>query len=498
MNTRNIQKSGGRETTTSRALRSIAGLVLTLCLAAPLYGQGPDRTQPPQVGAPPSLTMPLIRHLQLSGGLPVVLVEKHTVPVVQFTLIVKAGSVHDPEGKEGLASLAASMLMEGAGMRSSLELADAIDYLGARLSAHAGLHTSSVSLYTPLSKLDSALALMADVALRPTFPQSEVERLRKERLTELLQWRDEPDALAHVAFNRLLYPDHPYGRMSFGSERSIRAISAGDLKTFHTSYFRPNNATLVVVGDVQEAALVQKLEGLFSGWRPAAVPSVKPSAVRPVARREITLVDRPGSAQTVISIGCIGAQRQTEDYYALVVLNTILGGSFTSRLNDNLRERHGYTYGARSSFSFRFQPGPFLAGASVQTAVTDSALFEFMRELEGITKPIPDSELTKAKNYVALSYPADFQTVSQIAAQLEELVVYDLPDDYFGNYVKRILGLTRQEVESAAKKYINPGKMMIVLVGDRKQIEDGVRRLSLGVIRHATVEDVLGKAPVVQ
>jgi predicted Zn-dependent peptidase len=391
------------------------------------------------------------------------------------------------------------MLTEGAGKRNALQLADAIDFLGANLSASAGQHTTIVALHTPLSKLDSALTLLADVALRPQFPSEELERTRKELLTTLVQWHDEPRAIASVLFNETLYgPKHPYGKPEIGNEQSLRSFIAEDLKQFHQTYFHSNNATLIVVGDITMKSIQSKLEEAFGAWSQGDIPSVSLPAVGQIEKREVYLVDKPGAPQSEIRIGRIGAPRLTDDYYSILVMNTILGGSFTSRLNQNLREQHGYTYGARSTFDFMPQPGPFLAGAAVQTAVTDKALVEFMKELNGILQPVPDEELTRARNYVALRYPENFQSVAQIARQLGELVTYGLPDDYFNNYVQHILAVTKEDVERVAKKYINPDKVAIIIAGDEKQIEAGVKALSLGPLHTLTIDDVLGKAPTIE
>ena len=461
------------------------------------FAQMPDRSKAPELGPPPELKLPAMQNLKLSNGLPVVLLEKHELPLMQINLLIKAGSAMDPVGKTGLASLAAAMLDEGAGSRNALQLADAIDFLGADISAAAGLHISSVALNTPLAKLDSALALMADMALRPTFPPDELERLRKERLTTLMQWHDQPRAIASVMFNQTLFgTKHPYGLPALGDEKTLRAFRVEDLKNFHATYFRPNNATLIVVGDMTAKTILPKLEAAFGKWEAGKIPTVSWPDVAQVQKRRLWLVDKPGAAQSEIHLGRIGVPRLTEDYYALVVMNTILGGSFTSRLNQNLREQHGYSYGARSAFDFRPLPGPFIASAGVQTSKTDSSLIEFMKELNAIMQPVSDSELHRARNYVALSFPQDFQSLAQIAGQLEELVAYGLPPDYLNNYIQRILAVTKDDVLRVAKKHLDPEKVAIIVVGDRKVVEKGVRALNLGSLQIMTVEQVLGKPPV--
>ncbi len=474
--------------------RSLLAGLLTLAATTPLAAQVPDRSQPPELGPPPALSLPPIHRLELSNGAKVLLLEKHNVPLVQVNLVVRAGSAFDPADQAGLASITADMMDEGAGGRDALELADEIDYLGASLSVFAGDHTTTVALYTPRSRLDAALAVMADVVLRPDFPEEELERKRLERLNSLMEARDEPRAVASVLFDRTVFgDDHPYGR--FGGESAIRAFTVSGLREFHETHFRANNAFFVVVGDISMGEAREKLEALFGDWRRGEIPMMSWPQAEQVGDRQVYLVDKPGAAQSEIRIGRIGAPRLTEDYYAITVMNTILGGSFASRLNQNLREEHGYTYGAFSYFGFSPLPGPFGASSAVQTAVTDSALVEFMKELNGILEPVSDEELTRAKNYVALRFPSRFQTVSAIASQLVELELYDLPDRYFNQYVERILAVSKEDVQRVARQYIAPESMAVIVVGDRATIEDGIRALDLGPINNLSIDDVLGPAP---
>jgi predicted Zn-dependent peptidase len=447
------------------------------------------------MGPPPALKLPPIRHLALSNGIKILLLEKRTVPLVQVNLVIRAGGLMDPAGKTGLASMTASMLTEGAGSRNALEFADAVDFLGADITATSGYSIMGIALHTPLAKLDSALLLLADVTRRPRFPAGELERLRKERLTALIEWRDEPRMLASILFNRTLYGDHPYGRLSGGTPSTLGAMTTDDLRKFHDGYIVPKNTTIVVVGDVTGEEMFPKLERAFGDWKgePAAVPSVPD--ISQLKEKSLLFVDKPGAAQSVIQIGRVGVPRLTDDHYAIVVMNTILGGSFSSRLNMNLREKHGYTYGAGSRFDFRPLPGPFIAAASVQTAVTDKSLVEFVKELKGILDPVPAADVERAKNYVALSFPADFQSVGQIAGQLEELVIYNLPDDYFNRYTERILAVTASDVERAARKYIDTENLAFVIVGDRKEVGESVTALKLAPAKFLTVEDVLGPVP---
>jgi len=267
---------------------------------------------------------------------------------------------------------------------------------------------------------------------------------------------------------------------------------------FHSKYFRPDDATIIVVGDISPGLILPKLDAIFDHWKKGNALSVSFPGVKQATERRIYFVDKPGAAQSEIRIGRIGVSRTTDDYFPLIVMNTILGGSFSSRLNQNLREKHGYTYGAGSAFDFRLLPGPFYATAAVQTDATDKALTEFMNELNGILQPIPEEEVERAKNYVALGYPQNFESVAQIAGELSDLAVFNLPDDYFNSYTKNILAVTKADVERVAKKYIDPNAVDIIIVGDKSVVGQKVAALKIAPITSLTIDEVLGPAPVVE
>jgi predicted Zn-dependent peptidase len=471
------------------------GVVLVVALGAVLGAQvRPDRSAPPSLGPAPELTLPPIQKRTLSNGVPVLIVESHEAPLVQVNALVRAGSGDDPAGKYGVASLTLAMLDEGAGPRTALQIADDADFLGASLATTSSFDASAVRLNVPVSRLADALPIMADVVLRPTFPQPELDRLRQERITALLQAKDDPASIAPMAFARLVYgPTHRYGTDAMGTEATLEAMATTDLQAFHAAMFQPANATAVVTGDVTPDAVLPLLEKHYGGWQGAApAPRTQvPAAPQPMPG-QVYIVDVPGAAQSQIRIGWVGVARSTPDYFALQVLNTVLGGSFTSRLNQNLREEHGYSYGAGSRFTMRLAPGPFSASAGVQTDKTSESLREFFNELNGITRPIPAEELAKAKNYVALSFPAEFETVGDLASRLEEQTVYRLADDYFERYVANIQAATSAAVQKAAATYIQPGRFIVVVVGDRKAIEPGIRALELGTVTVMTVDEALG------
>lgn len=468
-------------------------VALSLATAGVMAQQAPDRSKIPEPGAPPALKLPPIQKRTLANGLPVWIVEMHEVPVVNLTMVVKAGASADPNGKYGLASFTAAMLDEGAGSKSALELADAVEFLGAGLSTGSSFDSSSVRLQAPVSRLDEALPLMADVLLRPAFSQAEVDRLRKERLTSLVQTKDNPSALASAAYARLVFgPRHRYGTPAMGNQASNTEMTPADLREFYTSYYQPQNAHLIVVGDVTAATLLPKLEKTFGSWKNGTMPA-KPVVATATQHgpRQIYLVDKPGAAQSQIRIGWVGVARSTADFYALDVLNTVLGGSFTSRLNSNLREEHGYAYGASSQFDMRLSAGPFVAAAGVQSDKTVESLKEFFKELDGIKQPIPADELKRAKNYEALGFPAGFEGTADMAGNLIQLVVYGLPETFFTEYVPKIQGTTAAEVLKAAAQYIQTDKFAVVVVGDLAKIEKPIRDANLGPVRVVTADEIL-------
>lgn len=453
----------------------------------------PDRSKAPKTGPVPTLKLPPIQKRTLSNGLPVWIVEMHEVPVVDISLVIKSGGSSDPPGQFGVASLAADMLDEGAGTRNALELADAIDFLGASLSTGSGFDSSTIRLHGLLAKLDQALPLMADVTMRPAFSEAELNRLRTSRITSIVQARDNPSTLASLAFPRVLFGlNHRYGTSSGGTETSLKEMTVADLKGFHAKFYQPANAHLIVVGDISADAAAGKLETAFGTWKNAAAP---PRSQLPAAAqhgpRQVYLVDKPGAAQSQIRIGWIGVPRSTADYFPLSVLNTILGGSFTSRLNQNLREQHGYAYGASSSFDMRSAAGPFTAAAGVQTDKTAESLQEFFKELDGMRQPIPAEELTRAKNNEALGFPSAFETTSGMASRLADLIVYGLPETFFSDYVSKIQAVTSADIQRVANQYLQTNRFAVVVVGDLSKIEKPVRDLNLGTVKIITIEDVI-------
>jgi zinc protease len=455
-----------------------------------------DLTVPPTLGAPPTLRLPAITTRQLANGLTIVVVEQHELPLADAILQIRTGGEADAPGRTGTAALTAAMLNEGTTSRSALQIADQAAFLGVRVGASSGWEQSTVSLHTPTAQLDSALALFTDIALHPAFQGADLERIRKVRLTALQQQRDRGPAIADRAYAAAVFGDqHPYGRPLAGTEGSIAAISRDDLTRFYSTYYRPNNATLLVVGDVKPDDVERRAQALFGGWTRGDIPAMPTATASNPKAPTLILVDKPGAAQSSFRLGGIGAPRSTRDYFALQVLNTILGGSFTSRLNNNLRETKGYTYGAGSGFGLRRNAGPFTASAEIVSAKTDSALIEFMKELRAIRDTVPSDELAKAKRYLQLGLPEDFETTGSIAGQLLPLVTYGIPLDFYSTAVQNIGAVSQADVQRVARQYIDPDHLTMVIVGDRKSIEPGLQALKPGTIIVRDVRDVLGAPP---
>ena len=432
----------------------------------------------------PALRLPPVQRRKLSNGLEVLIVEHHELPVVDFNLVVKSGAASDPAERPGLATLTADLLDEGTKTRSALDISNQLADIGAQLSVGGGWDSTNASLTTLTRHLDRALEIYADVLLNPAFPENDLKRLRSSRLTTLQQQRDNAQSIADRVYASVLYGGkHPYGRSLIGDARAAEMMSGADVRQFYETHFLPNNSALVVVGDVTPAQIVPKLEKAFGQWKRGPAPQVDLAADVPArGRAAVYLVDRPGAAQSVIQIGHVGVARSTPDYFPLLVMNTMLGGQFTSRLNLNLREDKGYTYGARSGYSFRRGAGPFSASAGVQTAVTKESVAEFLKELRGIRGDVPvtERELEFAKQAIVRGFPRSFETPGQIGNRLTDLVLYNLPDDYFNSYAARVRAVTLADVQRVAQKYLDPAHAAVLVVGDRREIERGLRSLELG------------------
>jgi predicted Zn-dependent peptidase len=447
---------------------------------------GADRTTPPALGPERPFRFPEIHRRTLSNGLRVWSVEHRQVPLASVLVVVPAGAAADPRDRPGLAALTGDMLDEGAGDRSALEMHEALGRIGAQLDTDVGHDATVVGLTTLARFLPRGLEIVADMLMRPRFEQRDFDRVRDLRLHRLLQLRDMPPALADRAFAELLYRHHPYGHLPLGTEGSLRGITVREIAQFHNRAFVPARATAIVVGDAGHAALADAVQQAFERWTGSdgGAPVVDPDAfpAPPLPAHRLVLLHRAGAAQSELRIGHVAVARRTPDYHALVVLNMVLGGQFVSRINLNLREDKGYTYGARTAFEFRRAPGPFSLQASVQADATVDALRESLSEIRGIRgdRPVTAEELAAGRAALTRGYPRSFETADQIARAAAQLALYDLPDDYFSTFVPKIMGLTAADITRAAAHHLDPTRLVAVVVGDREKLAGPLASLDLG------------------
>ncbi len=444
-----------------------------------------DRKKLPDPGAAPNAPLPPVERATLSNGLKVQLVRRTAVPVVNFSLLVDAGYAADHKIAPGTASLTLGMMDEGTRTRSALAISDQLESIGAELGTGSDLDRSYVTLSTLKDQIDPALAIYSDVILNPTFPPSELDRVRKNVLARIQQEKVAPVAMGLRVLPQLLYgPDHAYGQPLTGSgtEQSVTAMTRADLDRFHKTWFKPNHATLIVVGDVTLADLTPKLERVFATWKGGDIPEKNLQTVAARSQREVFIMDRPGAEQSVIFTGQLIAPRNNPNEYAFQVFNDAFGGSFGARVNQNLREDKHWSYGAYSlSLDARGQR-PWLVYAPVQTDKTKESLQEVMKELNDATgpRPIAGKELDEAKDRLTRSLAGRWETGDAVANALEEIDTYGLPADYYATYADRIGAINGEEVARISKAVVTPDKEVILVVGDRAKIEPGIRELNLG------------------
>jgi zinc protease len=449
---------------------------------------GADRTKLPDAGTPPDARFPAIARATLPNGLKIVLAERHSIPQVQLTLLVDAGYAADQFAAPGTASLALDMLDEGTTRRSALQISDTLSQLGAQLFTSSQLDVSRVALSTLNENLDPALDVFADVLLNPSFPQADFQRQQRQRLARIQREKVQPVQMALRVFPQLLYgANHAYGNPLTGSgtEASVSAMTRDDLVRFHRTWFKPNHATLVIVGDVSMAEIQPKLTRLFSSWRSGDVPQKNVSTVADQPRPLVYILDRPGAEQSVILAADLAAPKANPREYAIEAMTSLLGGQFTSRVNMNLREAKHWSYGAFTFIWDARGQRPFIAYAPVQTDKTKESMIEVDQELRGILgpKPVTADELAKAQANLTLTLPGNWETMDAVQGSLEQLVTFGLDDHYFETYARRIRALTIPDAAGAAQETIRPDHLVWVIVGDRSKIEAGIRELNFGEMR---------------
>ncbi|HVR43563.1 MAG TPA: pitrilysin family protein [Thermoanaerobaculia bacterium] len=449
--------------------------------------QGADRSAMPQPGQPPAPQFPAIQTATLSNGLAVVLAERHQVPVVNFSLLVDAGFAADQFAQPGTAALAMGMLDEGTRTRDAIRISTDLARLGATLGSGSNLDVSTVSLSALESNLDASLDLYADVILNPSFPRADFERLQKQQLAQIQREKANPIQLGLRIFPSLLYGEtHAYGYpfTGTGTEAAVASLTRDDLARFHQTWFKPNNATIVVVGDTTMNEIRPKLERLFSSWRSGEVPAKNLARVELPPKQRVYLVDKPGAVQSVILGGTLAPPKANPIEPAIEAMNTILGGAFISRLNLNLREDKHWSYGAGTFLPDARAQRPFIAYASVQTDKTKESIQEVVNELRGITadRVVTADEVAMAKANLTLTLPGTWETSNQVAGAIAEIVRFDLPHDYWSQYPGRIRSLAVNDLNRAAVEVVRPGNVTWLIVGDLSLIEKPVRELGLGEV----------------
>jgi zinc protease len=450
-----------------------------------------DRSKIPPPGKQPVLRVPAWTKSKLANGADLIVSEKHDLPLVSFNITFIGGSNQfDAPDRAGLGSVVASMMSEGTKTRDGDALSNALQLLGTTVNTNIGGETGSMGFLSTTSKFAPTLDVLADMLINSTFPADALERLRAQRLVALNQAKDRTTAIAAVVFPKLLYTEtHPYGRST--TERSMKAITRDEVIAFHKAYFQPGRAIVTVVGDVSASAVKPAVERALAGWTAGGErPVFSYPRIPERGPTTIYLVDKPGAAQSTFALGNPGPPRTTSDYFALQVMNRILGGQFQSRLNANIREDKGYSYGVTSAFSYGKGPGPFRAGGDVVTAKSDAALIEFMKELRGIggTRPVTEDELETAKDGLIQRLPDQFASVNAVNGAITGIFVQGLPEDFYQQYSKNVAAITKEDVLRVAKQYIDLDHLAIVIVGDRATIETPLKATNIAPVVVLDVE----------
>jgi zinc protease len=469
-------------------------ILLALSLVGVAVGQAQqplDRSKVPPPGPTPKLRVPTWSKTVFPNGATLIISEQHNLPLVSFSITFVGGADQfEGAGRRGLAAITSSMLTEGTTTKTGDQLSDALQLLGTNVITNITGEQGSMGFISTAKNFSATLAILQDMILNPMFPAEALERVRGRTLTGLAQAKDQPDTISATVFAKVLYgAEHPYGQRA--NEASVKAITREDVVAFHKAYFQPGRAIITVVGDVNPGAVKKTIEQTFKPWAKAGE---KPSFAYPKTPERgpaaIYLVDKPGSAQSVFAIGLPGPPRNTPDYFALQVLNYILGGNFQSRLNANLREQHAYSYGVTSSFAYGKGPGPFRTGGAIVSGKTDAGLVEFMKELRGIVgeRPITDEELNTGKEALIQRLPQNFGSVAVIGTTITSLTVQGLPDDYYQNYAKNVSAVTKEDLARVAKQYIDLNHLAIVIVGDRASVEAPLKATGIAPITLLDIE----------
>jgi zinc protease len=427
---------------------------------------------------PRPLNLPHHFETTLANGLRLVVVEDKRLPLTSFRLAFRSGDANDPPSLPGLSDMMSHLLTEGTATRNSREIAEQVERLGATLTVGSGSDFSTVAASALSLYAEEILELLAEVTLHPSFPQNEIDLARENTKQLLIQQRAQPNFLASERLAQIIFGEHPYARVSPTPE-SLDALTREDLVKFRESTFIPNNAVMIIVGDVEPDSIVARIEQLLGNWKPGRVPDLNFPAPPKRATRAAYLVDRPGSAQSNIVVANHGITRTSPDYFPMLLMHTVLGANASSRLFMNLREEKGYTYGAYSNLDARRLAGTFRATAEVRTPVTGASLHEFFHELERIRdEQVSADELRNAKSYLTGVFPIRIETQDGLIDQLVSIRMYDLPEDYLHTYRERINAISAEDIQRVARKYVRPDEAVLVVVGDAAEISEQIKPYS--------------------
>jgi predicted Zn-dependent peptidase len=418
------------------------------------------------------LKLPPYKKVKLSNGMTLLLMEQHEVPVISFSFIVKAGSVADPSGKEGLAALTAELLRKGTKTRTADQLAAELDFIGGDLGARASYDYTNGTAEFIKKDINTGLNLLADVMLNPTFPQAEVTKLLKQRIDGLKAAKDQAQGVIGTYFAKYLYGDHPYGRPTQGDEKTLAGITRADVATFYQSWYAPANTTLAVAGDFHAAEMEKLITDKFGAWNTKASAPVKVPDATPFQGKKLLLVDKPDSTQTFFMIGNTGIARNNQDRVHINVVNTLFGGRFTSMLNSELRIQTGLTYGARSTFDERKAKGPFAISTYTRNEKTEEAIDRTLAIAKRLhEKGFTEEELKSAKTYIKGVFPTSLETTDQLAATIAQLDYYGLDETDVNNLYAKIDAMTLADAQRIIKQYFPLDNLVFVLVGKASEIE---------------------------
>lgn len=435
-------------------------------------GEAPDRSTPPAAGPFRPFHFPPVERRKLANGLEVIVAGAHNFPVVSLSVMLPASGTDEDPGRAGIASLTGDLLDSGAAGRSGVEIAEELEGLGVLEDSGVTWDATHIGFTGLRATIEPAARILAELVRRPDFPQDELDRVRAERLAAIAQRRANPGLLGNEAFTRFVYaPQSPYSRPLSGTTATLEGLTRQDVKEFHATRYLPAGAAVIAAGDVSADEVVEVAGACFGDWVGAPPPASVPEVRRRGDAPRVVLVDRPGSVQAELRIGHMGVARRDPDYIPLLVMNQILGGAFSSRLNLNLRERHGYTYGISSGYTSRRHPGPFLVSTAVQSDAAAASVREVLREVEGIREgPVTPAELDDARSYLAGVFPLRLETTVGIASRLSQVAVYGLPDDYFDHYRDWVLAVSAEDVLRVAQRHLRPEEMVVVVVGDAGEL----------------------------